>query len=146
MDHWPVTWPNLSDLIGWGQHISSTSLQSTKNVWTGGRQVVGLFIGRLDTLKEWQCNQTKAVGTQNMQVIFDILWCVGHITPSTLSFSVTPLHAHRLTCGIPGDQWCHRCIFLWSQTHWRIFVKWHHITLKIISSELCPLQAWIWKN
>ena len=25
MDPWPVTWPNLSDLIGWGQKISSTS-------------------------------------------------------------------------------------------------------------------------
>ena len=25
MDPWPVTWPNLSDLIGWGQQISSTS-------------------------------------------------------------------------------------------------------------------------
>ena len=25
MDPWPVTWPILSDLIGWGQKISSTS-------------------------------------------------------------------------------------------------------------------------
>ena len=25
MDTWPITWPNLSDLIGWGQKISSTS-------------------------------------------------------------------------------------------------------------------------
>ena len=25
MDPWPVTWPNLSYLIGWGQKISSTS-------------------------------------------------------------------------------------------------------------------------
>ena len=25
MDPWHVTWPNLSDLIGWGQKISSTS-------------------------------------------------------------------------------------------------------------------------
>ena len=25
MDPWPVTWPNLSDLIGWGQKISPTS-------------------------------------------------------------------------------------------------------------------------
>ena len=25
MDPWPVTWPNLSDLFGWGQKISSTS-------------------------------------------------------------------------------------------------------------------------
>ena len=25
MDPWPVTWPNLSDLIGWGQKIASTS-------------------------------------------------------------------------------------------------------------------------
>ena len=25
MDPWPDTWPNLSDLIGWGQQISSTS-------------------------------------------------------------------------------------------------------------------------
>ena len=25
MDPWPATWPNLSDLIGWGQQISLTS-------------------------------------------------------------------------------------------------------------------------
>ena len=25
MDAWPVTWPSLSDLIGWGPKISSTS-------------------------------------------------------------------------------------------------------------------------
>ena len=25
LDPWPVAWPNLSDLIGWGQKISSTS-------------------------------------------------------------------------------------------------------------------------
>ena len=25
MDPWHVTWPNLSDLIGWGQKISPTS-------------------------------------------------------------------------------------------------------------------------
>ena len=25
IDPWPVTWPKLSDLIGWGQKISSTS-------------------------------------------------------------------------------------------------------------------------
>ena len=30
MDPWPVTWPNLSDLIGWGQKISITSWQ---NIW-----------------------------------------------------------------------------------------------------------------
>ena len=29
MDPWPVTWPNLSDLMGWGQQISSTSWQNT---------------------------------------------------------------------------------------------------------------------
>ena len=32
MDPWPVTWPNLSDLIGWGQKISSTSWKY--NTWT----------------------------------------------------------------------------------------------------------------
>ena len=30
MDLWPVTWPNWSDLIGWGQQISSST-----NVWHG---------------------------------------------------------------------------------------------------------------
>ena len=29
MDPWPVTWPNLSDLIGWGQKISPTSWLNT---------------------------------------------------------------------------------------------------------------------
>ena len=28
MHPWPVTWPNLSNLIGWGQKISSTSWQN----------------------------------------------------------------------------------------------------------------------
>ena len=49
MDPWPVTWPNLSDLIGWGQQISSTSWENHKQNFFHFPQVIKNYFDKLYT-------------------------------------------------------------------------------------------------
>ena len=86
--------------------------------------------------------QTKAVGIQNVHIVFDMLWCVGHITPSALSFTVTLPNAHRLTWHSRGSVMPSQ-YFPWSQTHWRIFVKWHQ---RITQNEMFCTWVLKWYN
>ena len=74
MDPWPVTWPNLSDLIGWGQKISSTSW------WIEYLSMLGIELSHVIKRGHWN------IGSGLLSVSPHIWWTLDILTIGIESF------------------------------------------------------------